>query len=170
MSDHLQQFRHVFAFELKYRLRQPAFYVFSLLFFALTFTATSTDSVQIGGGIGNAVVWPQVQALKDAGNKVIAILGARTKELLILEDEITALDLPGYGNSDAPLPTGDRYSLRWYADVVVFDPETVLDEPGSGREPARRPRGIEHVFVNGIHAVSRGRYQPSARAGQVLRT
>ncbi len=47
--------------------------------------------VCVGGGIGNAVVWPQVQALKESGNKVIAILGARTQELLILEDEITAL-------------------------------------------------------------------------------
>ena len=53
MSDQLTQFGHVFSFELKYRLRQPAFYVFSALFFCLTFTATSTDSVQIGGGIGN---------------------------------------------------------------------------------------------------------------------
>ncbi|MBU8871795.1 MAG: hypothetical protein KOO60_13090 [Gemmatimonadales bacterium] len=53
MSDQLTQFGHVFSFELKYRLRQPAFYVFSALFFFLTFTATSTDSVQIGGGIGN---------------------------------------------------------------------------------------------------------------------
>jgi NAD(P)H-flavin reductase len=47
--------------------------------------------VCVGGGIGNAVVWPQVKALKEAGNKTIAILGARTKELLILEDEIKEL-------------------------------------------------------------------------------
>jgi len=53
MSDQLEQFGHVFSFELKYRLRQPAFTIFSALFFLLTFTATSTDSVQIGGGIGN---------------------------------------------------------------------------------------------------------------------
>jgi len=52
---------------------------------------TGKTVVCVGGGIGNAVVWPQVQALKEAGNKVIAILGARTRELLILEDEITAL-------------------------------------------------------------------------------
>ena len=44
--------------------------------------------VCVGGGIGNAVVWPQVQTLKAANNKVIAILGARTKELLILEEEL----------------------------------------------------------------------------------
>ncbi|MFN2370509.1 MAG: sulfide/dihydroorotate dehydrogenase-like FAD/NAD-binding protein [Candidatus Krumholzibacteriia bacterium] len=52
---------------------------------------TGKTVVCVGGGIGNAVVWPQVQALKEAGNKVIAILGARTQELLILEDEITAI-------------------------------------------------------------------------------
>ncbi len=47
--------------------------------------------VCVGGGIGNAVVWPQVTALKEAGCKVIAILGARTKELLILDQEIGAI-------------------------------------------------------------------------------
>jgi len=52
---------------------------------------TDKTVVCVGGGIGNAVVWPQVQALKAAGNKVIAILGARTKELLILEEEIMSL-------------------------------------------------------------------------------
>ncbi len=52
---------------------------------------TGKTVVCVGGGIGNAVVWPQVQALKEAGNKVIAILGARTRELLILEAEITAM-------------------------------------------------------------------------------
>ncbi len=44
----------------------------------------------VGGGIGNAVVWPQAAALKAAGNKVHAIIGARTRELLILEQEIAA--------------------------------------------------------------------------------
>lgn len=47
--------------------------------------------VCVGGGIGNAVVWPQIKALKEAGNRTIAILGARNKALLILEDEIRAL-------------------------------------------------------------------------------
>jgi ferredoxin/flavodoxin---NADP+ reductase len=46
--------------------------------------------VCVGGGIGNAVVWPQATALKAAGNEVITILGAREKQLLILEEEIKA--------------------------------------------------------------------------------
>jgi len=45
----------------------------------------------VAGGVGNAVAWAQLQAFKEAGNRVISIIGARTKELLILEDEIGAL-------------------------------------------------------------------------------
>jgi len=52
---------------------------------------TGKTVVCVGGGIGNAVVWPQVQALKEGGNRTIAILGARNKSLLILEDEIRSL-------------------------------------------------------------------------------
>ncbi len=45
----------------------------------------------VGGGVGIAEVYPIARALKEAGNRVIAVLGARTKELLILEREMTAL-------------------------------------------------------------------------------
>ena len=45
----------------------------------------------IGGGVGIAEVYPIARALKEAGNKVIAVLGARTKDLLILEPEMKAL-------------------------------------------------------------------------------
>ncbi|MFW6227070.1 MAG: sulfide/dihydroorotate dehydrogenase-like FAD/NAD-binding protein [Bacteroidota bacterium] len=41
-----------------------------------------------GGGVGIAPLLPIAQALKEAGNKVLTVLAARTKELLILEDEM----------------------------------------------------------------------------------
>ncbi len=41
----------------------------------------------VGGGIGSAPLLPIATAMKQAGNKIITIIGARTKELLILEDE-----------------------------------------------------------------------------------
>ena len=41
-----------------------------------------------GGGVGVAPLLPIIKALKQAGNKVIAILAARTKELVILEDQV----------------------------------------------------------------------------------
>lgn len=44
--------------------------------------------VCVGGGIGVAPMHPIVQAFKKAGNKVITIMGARNKDLLILEDEM----------------------------------------------------------------------------------
>jgi len=44
--------------------------------------------VCIGGGIGIAPMHPIAQALKAAGNRVISILGARNKALLIMEEEL----------------------------------------------------------------------------------
>jgi ferredoxin--NADP+ reductase len=45
-------------------------------------------AVCVGGGVGIAVTYPIAKALKEKGNKVISILGARTKDLLILEHEM----------------------------------------------------------------------------------
>jgi ferredoxin--NADP+ reductase len=44
--------------------------------------------VTVGGGTGIACVYPIARALKEAGNRVITIIGARTKDLLIMEDEM----------------------------------------------------------------------------------
>ncbi len=56
--------------------------------------ATHTDKVGTvlcaGGGVGVAPLLPIVEAMHKAGNKVISVLAARDKELLILEKEISA--------------------------------------------------------------------------------
>jgi ferredoxin--NADP+ reductase len=44
----------------------------------------------IGGGVGTAIALPTARAMKKAGNKVIGIIGARTKDLMILEKEMHA--------------------------------------------------------------------------------
>ncbi len=44
--------------------------------------------VCIGGGIGVAPLHPIAEALKVAGNEVVTIIGARSKDLLILEDKM----------------------------------------------------------------------------------
>ena len=46
--------------------------------------------VCVGGGTGIAVLHPITRAYKEAGNHVIAIIGARSKDLLILEDQMRA--------------------------------------------------------------------------------
>ena len=47
--------------------------------------------VCVGGGIGVAPLYPIVQGLRAAGNRIVTILGARTRELVILEERMRAL-------------------------------------------------------------------------------
>ena len=62
--------------------------------------------VVVGGGVGTAMAYPTAAALKRAGNRVISIVGARNKELVILESEMRAV-------SDVLMVTTDDGS---YAD------------------------------------------------------
>lgn len=62
--------------------------------------------VVIGGGVGTAMAYPSAAAFKRAGNRVIAIIGGRNRELVILEQELRAV-------SDAVMITTDDGS---YAD------------------------------------------------------
>jgi len=45
--------------------------------------------VCVGGGVGTACIYPITRALYQAGNQVIGIIGARTKNLLIFEEEMS---------------------------------------------------------------------------------
>lgn len=47
--------------------------------------------VCVGGGTGIAVLHPITRALKEVGNHVISIIGARSKDILILEDQMRAV-------------------------------------------------------------------------------
>ncbi|RLE90331.1 MAG: sulfide/dihydroorotate dehydrogenase-like FAD/NAD-binding protein [Thermoprotei archaeon] len=45
--------------------------------------------VGVGGGVGNACLLPVMREFKRAGNYTVSMIGARTSELLILEDELS---------------------------------------------------------------------------------
>jgi ferredoxin/flavodoxin---NADP+ reductase len=78
--------------------------------------------VVVGGGVGTAMAYPTASALKRAGNRVISIVGARNKELVILEPEMRAV-------SDALMITTDDGS---YADKgFVTDKLRQLIENGT---------------------------------------
>jgi ferredoxin--NADP+ reductase len=78
--------------------------------------------VVVGGGVGTAMAYPTAAALKQAGNRVISIVGARNKELVILEHEMRAV-------SDALMITTDDGS---YADKgFVTDKLRQLIENGT---------------------------------------
>lgn len=46
-------FKAITTFELKYHLKAPLFYILLLVYFLITFAATTTDAVTMGGAIGN---------------------------------------------------------------------------------------------------------------------
>jgi len=53
-----------------------------------TQTANSGTVICIGGGVGIAEIYPVSRAFKEAGSRVIGIIGARSREILILEKEM----------------------------------------------------------------------------------
>jgi ferredoxin--NADP+ reductase len=56
--------------------------------------------VVVAGGIGTAIAWPTAKALKQAGNRVLSILGARSKQLVILKDELRAVSDELFATTD----------------------------------------------------------------------
>ncbi len=54
------------------------------------------------------------------------------------------------------------------ADIVVFDPRTVIDR-GTYSNPAQSPVGVKHVIVNGVLALEDGRLAAEARPGRAVR-
>jgi ferredoxin/flavodoxin---NADP+ reductase len=56
--------------------------------------------VVIGGGVGTGVAFPTAKALKQAGNHTIGIVGARSKNLLVLENEMRAICDECYATTD----------------------------------------------------------------------
>jgi ferredoxin--NADP+ reductase len=54
----------------------------------------------IGGGVGTAELYPISKALKDAGNTIYTIVGARSKDLIILEQEMESVSDKFYITTD----------------------------------------------------------------------
>jgi ferredoxin/flavodoxin---NADP+ reductase len=56
--------------------------------------------VCVGGGVGTAELYPIARALRDAGNTVTSIVGARSQDLVILEAEMRAISHSTYVTTD----------------------------------------------------------------------
>jgi ferredoxin/flavodoxin---NADP+ reductase len=82
-------------------------------------------AVSIGGGVGTAIAYPTAKALKEAGNHVISIIGGRSKEFVILEDEMDQV-------SDELYPCTDDGTYGYHGFVTqklqdIIDSGTKLD-------------------------------------------
>jgi ferredoxin--NADP+ reductase len=87
--------------------------------------------VCVGGGVGVAPVYPIARALKQAGNKVITIMGARSKELLFWEERLSSV-------SDELIVT---------TDDGTYARKGVVTEPL--KEVLERDKGISRVIAIG---------------------
>lgn len=68
-------------------------------------------AVSIGGGVGTAIAYPTAVALKQAGNHTISIIGGRSKEFVILENEMNEV-------CDEVFPTTDDGSYGFHGFVT----------------------------------------------------
>ena len=68
----------------------------------------------IGGGVGVAALYPVAKALKKAGNRVTSIVGARTKALIIFEDEMKRVSDELYITTD----DGSKGEKGFVTDVL----------------------------------------------------
>ncbi|MCK4341651.1 MAG: sulfide/dihydroorotate dehydrogenase-like FAD/NAD-binding protein [Phycisphaerae bacterium] len=57
-------------------------------------------AVLVGGGVGTAVIYPLAKALRDKGCFVSSITGGRTKELVVLEEELKQVSDAVYATTD----------------------------------------------------------------------
>lgn len=73
-----------------------------------------------GGGVGVAPLLPIIKAMKEAGNRVVSVLAARTKDLIILEDQV-----------------------RQWSDKVV-----IMTDDGSYGHKGLVTQGVEDVILN----------------------
>ncbi len=82
-------------------------------------------AVSIGGGVGTAIAYPTAVALKQVGNHTISIIGGRTKDLVILENELKQV-------CDEVYPTTDDGSYGFHGFVTqklkeLIDSGTKID-------------------------------------------
>ncbi len=58
------------------------------------------EVVVVGGGVGIGAAYPRIKALREAGNRVVSIIGAKTAKLFILEKEIGEISDELYVSTD----------------------------------------------------------------------
>ncbi|MDR0800327.1 MAG: sulfide/dihydroorotate dehydrogenase-like FAD/NAD-binding protein [Endomicrobium sp.] len=72
--------------------------------------------IAVAGGVGTAEVLPVIKELKEAGNKIVTIVGARCKDLIILEDELKReSDLLLFATNDG------TYGIKGFVTDVLKD-------------------------------------------------
>ncbi len=109
--------------------------------------------ILVGGGVGVAPVFPQARAFKEAGNKVISIIGARSANLLLWEDRMRGVSDELYITTD----DGTKGHHGFVTDIVkkILESGTKVDRVIAIGPPVmmRAVAGVTRPF-NGKTVVS----------------
>ena len=114
----------------------------------------------VGGGIGVAPLHPIVQAHKAAGNKVIVIMGARNKDLIIFEKEMRALADELYLMTDdgsagekglVTEPLKKLCEIQKIDEVVAIGPPIMMKFCAATTEPFKVPTtvSLNTIMIDG---------------------
>lgn len=95
------------------------------------------------------------------------VLGEFSRERKLFALESAVHKMTGLSAAQFGLEQRGRLEVGHFADVVVFDPERVIDR-ATFASPTLRPEGIEHVFVNGRAVLENGAHT-GERPGRALR-
>ena len=95
------------------------------------------------------------------------LLGKYVRDEQVIPLEEAVRRLAGLPAENLGLERRGRLTAGHYADVVVFDPNTIQDH-ATFDQPHQYASGVQHVFVNGTQVLKDGEHT-DARPGRVLR-
>jgi N-acyl-D-amino-acid deacylase len=95
------------------------------------------------------------------------LLGKYVRQEKIISPEEAIRKLTSYPASVLRLQKRGLLSEGYYADIVIFDPGTIIDH-ATFEKPHQYATGVRHVFVNGVQVLRDGEHT-GAKPGRVVR-
>ena len=120
----------------------------------------SQDFVMVGADASAYAPYGELGAAKQhprAYGSAARILGHYAREEGLFSMETAVYKMSGLVAKTFDIPKRGLIKKGYFADVVVFDPETIIDK-ASFADPHQYPEGVDYVLVNGKIAIDHERH------------
>ena len=136
--------------------------------------------IVVGGGVGSAIALPVTKALKAQGTEVVSIIGFRSKDLLILEDEfaeisdrlIVATDDGSYGlHGNVTLPLKELLEKESFDRIITIGPLIMMKFVVATARPFNVPVTVSmnSIMIDGTGMCGCCRLTLNTEEGRVVR-